>query len=404
MSSDSEAADSNSNSSDDDDDESGSSSNTDSDDEAESNNDDEDNDDDDDDDDDDDSDAMDSESDDNDQEFASNTKKGGSTQRAQRARAAAAANARKRTASNSRPQVQRKKRGADSDGDDNDDNDADANDGNNDSQADGGSQDSDGNVAAKPPAAAAAARKPFVRTFPFEPVQYVQFTYRGNGAVVAGDEPLFTDGNVKAYENRKRMLYLAASKGKVRVIAEYVLRLALAQHWCSPFTRSCLARDSVALRDARLPQPKRFTDSLKVEDKRAPPVTPAAVVQPSDGESAAAGDLQGQKLTFREAAHMILTRERRPLSVAEIMHMGLQEGAHDVNCSLLARLVSRLAVWQLTATMCAAGIIETSGKTPAATLASLLYTEIKDEANGLRQSLFYKAAPRVFGLREWQER
>ena len=348
---------------------------------------------------------MDSESDDNDQEFASNTKKGGSAQRAQRARAAAAANARKRTAANSRPQVQRKKRGADSDGDDNDDNDADANDGNNDSQADGGSQDSDGNVAAKPPAAAAAAaRKPFVRTFPFEPVQYVQFTYRGNGAVVAGDEPLFTDGNVKAYENRKRMLYLAASKGKVRVIAEYVLRLALAQHWCSPFTRSCLARDSVALRDARLPQPKRFTDSLKVEDKRAPPVTPAAVVQPSDGESAAAGDLQGQKLTFREAAHMILTRERRPLSVAEIMHMGLQEGAHDVNCSLLARLVSRLAVWQLTATMCAAGIIETSGKTPAATLASLLYTEIKDEANGLRQSLFYKAAPRVFGLREWQER
>ena len=51
-----------------------------------------------------------------------------------------------------------------------------------------------------------------------------------------------------------------------------------------------------------------------------------------------------------------------------------------------------------------AGIIETTGKTPSATLASLLYTEIKDEANGLRQSLFYKAAPRVFGLREWQSR
>jgi len=73
--------------------------------------------------------------------------------------------------------------------------------------------------------------------------------------------------------------------------------------------------------------------------------------------------------SFKHTAYQILKREGKPLSAAQIVKVALKEG-----------------------------LINTSGKTPQNTLASVIYCEIKKDP----QCVFVKVAPMTFGLREWK--
>jgi len=75
--------------------------------------------------------------------------------------------------------------------------------------------------------------------------------------------------------------------------------------------------------------------------------------------------------SFRHCAYTILKRLGKPLSAKAIVSIGLKEG-----------------------------LISTSGKTPQNTLASLIYCEMKKDPN----SVFMKAGPMMFGLKEFDSK
>jgi len=74
-------------------------------------------------------------------------------------------------------------------------------------------------------------------------------------------------------------------------------------------------------------------------------------------------------LSFAEVAYRILKKRKRPLSPGEITSMALSEG-----------------------------ILVSTGKTPAATMRSRLYVDLKEKGNG---SSFVQLGKNRFGLREW---
>ncbi|MEO0102517.1 MAG: HTH domain-containing protein, partial [candidate division WOR-3 bacterium] len=77
------------------------------------------------------------------------------------------------------------------------------------------------------------------------------------------------------------------------------------------------------------------------------------------------------KATFIEAAYQILKERGIPLTSGEITKIALERN-----------------------------LIETSGKTPSATMAAGFYRDIKEKGNN---SLFVKIERGKFGLREWQK-
>jgi len=76
-------------------------------------------------------------------------------------------------------------------------------------------------------------------------------------------------------------------------------------------------------------------------------------------------------MKFKEAAYKVLKEEKTPLSSKEITEIALKEG-----------------------------LITTDGKTPAATIGAVIYTDIKQKGE---KSLFVKVKRGLFGLREWYE-
>jgi hypothetical protein len=76
------------------------------------------------------------------------------------------------------------------------------------------------------------------------------------------------------------------------------------------------------------------------------------------------------KNTFFEAAQKVLKEKGMPLKVEEITNLAIERG-----------------------------MINTSGKTPAATMGARIYIDIKNKGN---KSLFVKFGRGKFGLKEWQ--
>ena len=77
------------------------------------------------------------------------------------------------------------------------------------------------------------------------------------------------------------------------------------------------------------------------------------------------------KTTFIKAAHQVLKEKGMPLSAEEITKIAIEKG-----------------------------LIETSGKTPVATLGARIYVDIKQKGDS---SLFIKVGRNKFSLKEWQE-
>src|SRR4030042_1306122 len=77
-------------------------------------------------------------------------------------------------------------------------------------------------------------------------------------------------------------------------------------------------------------------------------------------------------MDFKESAYQILLKRGEPLSAKEITNIALKEG-----------------------------LIKSSGKTPVATMAAIIYMDIKKKAE---KSKFVKIKKGLFGLKEWKER
>jgi len=77
------------------------------------------------------------------------------------------------------------------------------------------------------------------------------------------------------------------------------------------------------------------------------------------------------KITFIEAAYKVLKEKGTPLTADEITKIAFGNG-----------------------------LIDTSGKTPGATMGARIYMDIKRKGNG---SLFTKIEKGKFGLKEWQK-
>lgn len=78
------------------------------------------------------------------------------------------------------------------------------------------------------------------------------------------------------------------------------------------------------------------------------------------------------KTTFIDAAYQILKQKGTPLTAEEITKTALEMD-----------------------------LIETSGKTPIATMAAIIYMDIKRKGDN---PLFTKVERRKFGLKEWEEK
>jgi DNA-directed RNA polymerase delta subunit len=114
---------------------------------------------------------------------------------------------------------------------------------------------------------------------------------------------------------------------------------------------------------------KPDSEKLTEAARQLLPIREQSSVLPESTEN----DLQNsKKMSYKQAALFLLERERRPMTAREIVSIAINEG-----------------------------LIESSGKTPDATLAGQIYTEMQRAGEQFPIKL---VGPRTYGLKEWYNR